>query len=244
MKPGNIFLESIFNVKLGDFGLARILSEHSNFATTNVGTPFYMSPEQVGDNGYNEKSDIWSLGCVIYELCNLHPPFQAANHLQLAMKIKDGKFNAVNAKYSSELRNVIERMLTVDVNKRVSVDDLLKHPHIAVRIREIRLQQQYAMLKKKEEDLNAREANIEKREKLVENREVELKLREKRLADAAAKMRAATTTGSPTTIISNMQQIMGNGNNNNEKLKTPDPDTPTSGLNKENVAIFKNFKMV
>lgn len=116
LKPGNIFLESIFNVKLGDFGLARILSEHSNFATTNVGTPFYMSPEQIEEAGYNEKSDIWSLGCVIYELCNLHPPFQAANHLQLAMKIKEGNYKPVSAKYSSDLRAALDRMLTVDVS--------------------------------------------------------------------------------------------------------------------------------
>lgn len=77
LKPGNIFLDLNSDVKLGDFGLARVLNNESQFAFTHVGTPYYMSPEQIHDQKYNEKSDIWSLGCIIYELCALHPPFQA-----------------------------------------------------------------------------------------------------------------------------------------------------------------------
>ncbi len=75
LKPGNIFLDLNSDVKLGDFGLARVLNNESQFAFTHVGTPYYMSPAQVYDQKYNEKSDIWSLGCIIYELCSLHPPF-------------------------------------------------------------------------------------------------------------------------------------------------------------------------
>ena len=75
LKPGNIFLDGNSDVKLGDFGLARVMNQESQFAFTHVGTPYYMSPEQIHDQKYNEKSDIWSLGCIIYELCALHPPF-------------------------------------------------------------------------------------------------------------------------------------------------------------------------
>ena len=82
-------------MKLGDFGLARVLNNESQFAFTHVGTPYYMSPEQIHDQKYNEKSDIWSLGYIIYELCALHPPFQALNPMALAMKIKEGKFECV-----------------------------------------------------------------------------------------------------------------------------------------------------
>lgn len=62
-----------------------------------------MSPEQINDCKYNEQSDIWSLGCIIYEVAALKPPFQAQNHLSLAMKIKAGTFERLPARYSEEL---------------------------------------------------------------------------------------------------------------------------------------------
>jgi NIMA (never in mitosis gene a)-related kinase len=83
IKPGNIFLDSRLNVKLGDFGLSRVMGEHSVYATTHVGTPYYMSPEQLTDGRYTEKSDIWSAGCILYEMANLYPPFQAKTHMNL-----------------------------------------------------------------------------------------------------------------------------------------------------------------
>ena len=81
LKPGNIFLDADYNVKLGDFGLSRIMGDESIFAYTHVGTPYYMSPEQINDQRYNEKSDIWSLGCIIYEIAALRAPFEATTHL-------------------------------------------------------------------------------------------------------------------------------------------------------------------
>ena len=72
------------NVKLGDFGLARVMNQDSQFAYTHVGTPYYMSPEQIHEAKYNEKSDIWSAGCLLYEIVSLRPPFEATNHLALA----------------------------------------------------------------------------------------------------------------------------------------------------------------
>ena len=87
LKPGNVFLDKDNNVKLGDFGLSRVMGEQSLYAKTHVGTPYYMSPEQIGEQRYDHKSDIWSLGCIIYEMASLHPPFQARSHYQLAEKI-------------------------------------------------------------------------------------------------------------------------------------------------------------
>ncbi|MFO0003076.1 MAG: protein kinase domain-containing protein, partial [bacterium] len=88
---------------LGDFGLSRVMGDESIFAYTHVGTPYYMSPEQINEQRYNEKSDIWSLGCVIYEIAALRAPFEATTHLQLAVKIKDGKVERIPKTYSDEL---------------------------------------------------------------------------------------------------------------------------------------------
>jgi NIMA (never in mitosis gene a)-related kinase len=77
LKPGNIFLDASNDAKVGDFGLARVMNCDSVYASTQVGTPYYMSPEQINEQKYNEKSDIWSLGCIIYEMASLRPPFKA-----------------------------------------------------------------------------------------------------------------------------------------------------------------------
>jgi NIMA (never in mitosis gene a)-related kinase len=111
LKPGNIFLDADYNVKLGDFGLSRVMGDESIFAYTHVGTPYYMSPEQINEQRYNEKSDIWSLGCVIYEIAALRAPFEATTHLQLAVKIKDGKVERIPKTYSDELHQFILCML-------------------------------------------------------------------------------------------------------------------------------------
>jgi NIMA (never in mitosis gene a)-related kinase len=79
----------------------------SVFAQTHVGTPYYMSPEQINEQKYNEKSDIWSLGCIIYEMAALRPPFKANSHLSLAMKIKAGKYDRIPQNYSDELWKTI-----------------------------------------------------------------------------------------------------------------------------------------
>lgn len=88
IKPANIFVDKSNHIKLGDFGLSREMGEHSEFAQTHVGTPYYMSPQQVRNLNYNEKSDIWSAGCLIYEMAALRRPFEASNHLALAKKIE------------------------------------------------------------------------------------------------------------------------------------------------------------
>ena len=106
IKPGNVLLDSNMNVKLGDFGLSRILGENSIYAETRVGTPYYMSPEQITDSRYNEKSDIWSAGCLLFEMASLNPPFQATSHAELARKINLGQIERIPLRYSEELQRV------------------------------------------------------------------------------------------------------------------------------------------
>lgn len=125
MKPGNIFLDDKNNVKLGDFGLSRVMNQDSVFAYTHVGTPYYMSPEQINDQKYNEKSDVWSAGCIIYELAALRAPFEATTHLQLANKIRSGKLDRIPKQYSDELMDIITVMLHQKAETRPAVSQLL-----------------------------------------------------------------------------------------------------------------------
>lgn len=77
-------------MKLGDFGIAKILNKTADKAKTMVGTPYYLSPEIIENKPYTGKSDIWSLGVILYELCMLKPPFDADSLHFLALKIVRG----------------------------------------------------------------------------------------------------------------------------------------------------------
>lgn len=101
-------------VKLGDFGIARILSNTTDMAATVVGTPYYLSPEIVQSNSYNYKTDIWSLGVLLYELCALKPPFNGKTIHMLAIQIVTGKYMPLPSGYSKELNDLVARLLTVD----------------------------------------------------------------------------------------------------------------------------------
>ena len=101
-----------------------------DFASTYVGTPFYMSPEICAAERYTLQSDIWSLGCVIYELCAKAPPFNAKTHFHLIQKIKEGRLDPLPAVYSRELQNVIKDCLNVNPLKRPDTATLLDLPAV------------------------------------------------------------------------------------------------------------------
>ncbi|KAJ4358975.1 G2-specific serine/threonine protein kinase [Ascochyta clinopodiicola] len=127
LKPENIFLGDDNSVKLGDFGLSKILQSH-DFASTYVGTPFYMSPEICKAEQYGPHSDIWALGCIIYEMCAKTPPFNAKTHFDLIQKIKTGRYPDIPACYSAELRKVIASCLQVTPDHRPDTAALLNLP--------------------------------------------------------------------------------------------------------------------
>lgn len=110
------------NVKLGDFGLSRQLEcPERQFARTFVGTPYYMSPEIVNNVTYNMKSDIWALGCLVYEMCTLQPPFQARTQQQLNERIRAGGIDRIPTCYSTDLFQMIRCMLQVDVCRSIII---------------------------------------------------------------------------------------------------------------------------
>ena len=135
LKSANIFLATGGFIKIGDLGVARVLGTESFFAKTCVGTPYYLSPELCEDKPYNDKSDMWALGCVLYELCTRKHPFDARNQGALVLKIIQGKYPPVSSTtYSLEMRTMIDLLLARDTRRRPSAADLLSTPHIFERI--------------------------------------------------------------------------------------------------------------
>ncbi|XP_077473760.1 serine/threonine-protein kinase Nek5 [Stigmatopora argus] len=131
IKSQNIFLaEGDVKIKLGDFGIARTLTHTLELAKTCVGTPLYLSPEICENRPYNNKTDIWSLGCVLYELCTLRHPFEGSSLSQLLSKICRGRYNPVSARYSHDLRQLITHLFKVNPRERPSVSSVLQRPFL------------------------------------------------------------------------------------------------------------------
>lgn len=122
-----------------------------DFASTYVGTPFYMSPEICAAERYTLKSDIWSLGCIIYELCAREPPFNAKSHFQLVQKIKEGKIAPIPSVYSPELMGVIKDCLRVNPDRRPDTATLLDLPIVRLMRKEKEVVDFGKFLKSKEE---------------------------------------------------------------------------------------------
>ena len=134
LKSGNIFLMKSGIVKLGDFGIAKGLQSTWEKAKTLVGTPYFLSPEIITNKPYDAKCDIWALGVLLYELMTFRMPFNAVSLPLLSIKINRGVYKPPPSTYSSEIRDLLKKCLTVDPDQRPSIDDILKLPLIKNRI--------------------------------------------------------------------------------------------------------------
>lgn len=134
LKSQNIFLTKSNFIKLGDFGIARVLSHTKDIAKTVVGTPYYLSPEIIENRPYSFSSDIWSLGVLLYEMWWLRPPFDAGSLHELASKILKGKYSPIPTFYSDNMSLLIGTLLKVNPKDRPNINQILKFPLLGDRI--------------------------------------------------------------------------------------------------------------
>jgi len=139
IKTANIFIDENNNIKLGDFGIIKILQPYMMFTQTRIGTPLYMGPEIYKHLRYNTKVDIWSLGCVLYEMITLKPAFMANNMSALQNKIIYGKFDIITDNYSIELKNLLNVLITVNPYRRYSIDNIFNMPIIKKKLESINI---------------------------------------------------------------------------------------------------------
>ncbi|XP_074496480.1 serine/threonine-protein kinase Nek3 [Sebastes fasciatus] len=131
LKSKNIFLTDNGTIKLGDFGSACILNSSKAYAHTYVGTPYYVAPEIWDNKPYNNKSDVWSLGCVLYELCTLRHPFQAPSWKSLILKVCRGAYPPLPGHLPYELQYLLKQMFKTNPKDRPSLRSILTSHRVA-----------------------------------------------------------------------------------------------------------------
>ena len=132
LKSANIFLYSNGEAKIGDLNVSKVT--RGGLGTTQTGTPYYASPEVWNDFPYDNKSDIWSLGCVLYEMITLRPPFRASDMEGLYKKVTKGQYSKIPELFSNDLSQIIQFLLQVNPKLRPNCDQILNHPIIKKRI--------------------------------------------------------------------------------------------------------------
>ena len=132
MKSANVFLFSNGSAKLGDLNVSKVARRGLGY--TQTGTPYYASPEVWKDKPYDLKSDVWSLGCVLYEMITLRPPFRAQDMEGLFNKVCKGQYSKIPDRFSDDLFQIIQFLLQVNPSSRPNCEQILNHPIVMKRI--------------------------------------------------------------------------------------------------------------
>ncbi|OMJ93872.1 hypothetical protein SteCoe_3063 [Stentor coeruleus] len=125
LKTQNIFLTKNGDIKIGDFGICRVLSKSDEFASTSVGTPYYIAPEVCRGELYDYKADVWSLGCIIYELCSLRRPFEGESIATVLNNILNVTPEPLPDFYSETLTSIIFQMLQKNTSLRPTIAEVI-----------------------------------------------------------------------------------------------------------------------
>eukprot|EP00933_Yihiella_yeosuensis_P034583 TRINITY_DN28059_c0_g1_i1.p1 TRINITY_DN28059_c0_g1~~TRINITY_DN28059_c0_g1_i1.p1 ORF type:complete len:477 (-),score=89.35 TRINITY_DN28059_c0_g1_i1:127-1557(-) len=135
LKSGNFFLSKSGNIKMGDFGIAKVLECTAACAQTQIGTPYYLSPEICQGKPYAWSSDIWSMGCILYEMSARRVPFDAPDLKSLIHRITKESAPEIPSDYSSALRHLGKELLERDPAKRPPAAEILKRPVVQEMVR-------------------------------------------------------------------------------------------------------------
>ena len=147
LKSANVFLFKDGTAKLGDLNVSKITSR--GLGCTQTGTPYYASPEVWKDKPYDSKSDIWSLGCVFYELIMLTTPFKAKTMKDLFKKVKRGEYSPIPKYFSPKFQKIIDNILKIKPEERPNAKDILNIPEIAEKTEELKIFESEKNIKKK-----------------------------------------------------------------------------------------------
>ena len=164
LKSANILLFNDGTAKIGDCNVSKIFYGERDLGYTQTGTPYYASPEVWSEAPYNQKSDIWSLGIITYEMLTLNPPFKAANMEALYKKIIKGQYNKINSKYSRDIAEVVRNLLMIDPNDRPTCGEILRYDMVMERVDFFKDREGFV-----EEDNNSEEAKLMKSFRITKN---------------------------------------------------------------------------
>lgn len=130
IKASNFFLCKNGIIKLGDFGLSRLLPTTKAMLDTQIGSPYYLSPEVCKGDEYNMKTDIWSLGIVLYEMCALKHPFIGRTTREVMDQIVKSRTPTIPKFYDLDLQKIVRMMLDKDPDRRPTINDIISMPLI------------------------------------------------------------------------------------------------------------------
>ena len=221
LKSANIFITKNGIIKIGDLNVSKI--NKLGMAYTQTGTPYYASPEIWIDKPYDYKCDIWSLGCILYELCKLKPPFRGTSLKNLCKNIQEGVYEPIPQIYSNELKSIIGMLLKTNPDQRPSTNLILGCDIIEKKIKELNLKNPLGMsinegkqaliatikMPRNMREINRslpmkRYNNKQRREEMLKEDEFETNKKENGFLDQNDKIE--------------MQQMFGNRDNNNSEI--------------------------
>ena len=239
LKSANVFLFRDGSAKLGDLNVSKIT--YRGLGCTQTGTPYYASPEVWKDNPYDLKSDIWSLGCITYEMCMLKTPFRANNMEGLFKKIIKGDYPRLIRKYSDDLNYVISTMLKVHPIDRPTTNEILKFDEVQKKIME------YDIFKKifSESFMKSTSSNFIKSK--IEGNENEMKVvidtiqipnKLKLLNNNLPKARYDSENNEKNDLVNNNS----NNNNNDNNINNKNNNSNNNNINRSIYSTLENEK--